>query len=135
MQSPCANDQARSEKLQRQIHTTIAAAGGGIPFAQFMQHALYTPDLGYYCSTSEKFGASGDFITAPEVSPLFAQCLAKQCQQILADIPDGELLEIGPGSGRMAAELLIALEKSNALPQHYYLLEISAELQHRQYET
>jgi SAM-dependent MidA family methyltransferase len=106
-----------------------------IPFVEFMNKALYAPNLGYYSSSIRKFGAEGDFITAPEISPLFSQCLAKQCQQILASFDEGVILEFGAGSGIMAADILKALESMNELPRQYLILELSADLQLRQRET
>jgi len=124
-----------SQQLATTIIQGIHAAGGSIPFNEFMQHALYTPALGYYCAGLRKFGAMGDFVTAPEISPLFSQCLAKQCQQILTELPDSTLFELGAGSGILAAELLKELQRLNCLPTRYWILEISADLQRQQYET
>lgn len=132
---PCAQDLARSQALHDTIKAEINAAGNGITFARFMELALYTPALGYYCSPKKKFGAPGDFVTAPELSPLFAQCIAKPCQQVLQTISNGDILEYGPGSGIMAATLLITLAENGSLPQHYYMLEISTELQQQQRAT
>src|SRR5277367_4822075 len=83
----------------------IDAAGGWLSFERFMELALYAPGLGYYSAGSHKLGAGGDFVTAPEVSDLFGRCLARQCAQILART-GGEILELGAGTGRMAAALL-----------------------------
>ena len=107
---------------------------GPMTFARYMELALYTPGLGYYSAGAKKFGAGGDFVTAPEISPLFSQCIAHQCQQILTHLNGGDILEIGAGSGVMAADILIELEKLNALPQHYFILELSADLKQRQQE-
>lgn len=103
-----------------------------ISFARYMELALYTPGLGYYSSDLEKFGRQGDFVTAPEISPLFTQCLAKQIQQIINAIKEADVLEFGAGSGKMALDLLIELEKLDCLPRHYYILELSANLKERQ---
>lgn len=108
---------------------------GPITFARFMELALYFPSLGYYRNGLEKFGRSGDFITAPEISPLFSICIAHQCAEILDQLGGGDILEFGPGSGVMAAVILETLQKNNKLPRHYYLLEISAELKERQRKT
>ena len=105
---------------------------GMITFERYMQLALYTPDLGYYTGDLKKFGKEGDFVTAPEISVLFTQCLAKQIQQILNSLEEGDLLEFGAGSGKMAVDLLTELEKLECLPKHYYILELSANLQERQ---
>ncbi len=126
---------AQSERLQALIRETIASQGGVIGFDRFMRMALYEPGLGYYTSGLRKFGAQGDFITAPEVSPLFGRCLANFCQRALSSVDDGKILEFGAGSGRMAADILQELDERNALPSHYLIVELSAELQQRQYQT
>ncbi len=125
---------AHSQRLTTTIVQTINEAGGAIPFVKFMEQALYAPGLGYYSAGIRKLGVEGDFITAPEISPLFSQCLARQCQQILTD-ENRIILEFGAGSGIMAAELLKELDRLNCLPSHYLILEISADLQQRQRET
>ncbi len=127
---------AHSQRLIDLIRQDINnQADGRISFVEFMNKALYTPNLGYYSSSIRKFGAEGDFITAPEISPLFSQCLAKQCQQVLASFDEGVILEFGAGSGIMAADILKALESMNELPKQYLILELSADLQLRQQET
>lgn len=108
-------------------------AQGLLPFDRFMELALYAPGLGYYRGGLHKFGAAGDFTTAPELSPLFAGCIARYCAHILD--ADGELIEFGGGSGRLAADLLPALDALGALPARYTLIELSAELRARQRET
>jgi SAM-dependent MidA family methyltransferase len=120
----------RSEKLAAIIKQEIQL-NGSIPFVRFMECALYLPDLGYYSADLPKLGEPGDFTTAPEISPLYSKCIAKQCQEILAHCP-GDILEIGAGTGVMAAEILLALEALQALPRHYYIFEISANLRQRQ---
>lgn len=100
-----------------------------------MQQALYAPGLGYYSGGLQKFGAAGDFITAPEVSPLFSQCIAKQASGVLKYFETPKLLEFGAGSGVMAADLLLELERLGALPEQYLIMELSAELKQRQQET
>jgi len=110
------------------------AAGSGLPFDRFMELALYAPGLGYYVAGSHKFGAAGDFVTAPEISPLFGRALARQCAQVLAET-GGDLLEFGAGSGAMAADLLLQLEADGLLPERYLILELSPELQARQRDT
>lgn len=132
---PDATSQAVSDRLLRQIRRTIEKAGGAIPFDHFMEMALYAPGLGYYVAGSRKFGGQGDFITSPEVSPLFAQCLARQVVPVLSAVLEGEVLEFGAGSGLLAADLLTELEDLGALPQRYLILEVSPELQSRQYQT
>lgn len=97
-----------------------------------MQSALYAPGLGYYSADLQKFGAEGDFITAPELTPLFGQTLAQQCQQILPALTKPILFEFGAGSGRLCVDLLVALEKLNQLPDEYHILEVSGHLRERQ---
>ncbi len=116
------------EHLQKDIHT----AGGTISFARFMDQALYAKGLGYYTTGTPKFGRSGDFVTAPEISPLFAECFAKQFQPILETLPQKDILEFGAGSGIFAKDVLLELERLSTLPDHYYILEVSAELRDRQ---
>lgn len=112
-----------------------AAGGGSLPFDRFMDLALYAPGLGYYSAGSRKFGEEGDFVTAPELTPLFSHCLASQCAQLLDRLGGGSILEFGAGSGVMAAEILLALERLGTLPERYLIMELSAELQARQRET
>ncbi len=129
---PDAQAGQRSHQLVEKIKQSIEDNNGQISFASFMQQALYTPGLGYYSSGLQKFGQRGDFITAPEVSPLFAQCLARQTAEIFRYLETPCVLEFGAGSGVLAVELLHALQQLDALPRHYYILELSAELKHRQ---
>jgi len=124
-----------SQQLQDRIREEINQYHGLISFERFMQMALYEPGLGYYAAGSRKFGTKGDFVTAPEISPLFSYCLANFCQQVLSNIPNGDILEFGAGSGAMAADILIELERRQAIPEHYYILEVSADLQQRQLHT
>jgi SAM-dependent MidA family methyltransferase len=100
-----------------------------------MSLALYAPGLGYYNAGAQKFGAAGDFVTAPEISPLFARTLARQVADVLSGLGRGDLFELGPGSGVMAAELLAGLERLGELPATYLLLEVSPELRERQRAT
>ena len=125
---------AHSAALLQRITQCIEAAGGFIDFATFMDLALYSPGLGYYSAGSAKIGAAGDFTTAPEVSSLFARCVARQCVQILRDIPGGGILELGAGTGSMAATILEELAAQQALPARYDILEVSADLAQRQRE-
>ncbi len=123
---------ALSLQLGDLIRARIATAGGALSFSSYMDLALYAPGLGYYSAGSKKFGLQGDFITAPESSPLFARCLARQCQQVLTALGNGAILEFGAGSGVLAAELLLELERLDCLPTMYFILELSAELRARQ---
>ncbi|MCU7851936.1 MAG: SAM-dependent methyltransferase [Candidatus Thiodiazotropha sp. (ex Monitilora ramsayi)] len=127
--------QAVSDRLLKQVKRAIDQSPAGIPFDRFMEMALYAPGLGYYVAGSRKFGEDGDFITSPEVSPLFAQCLARQAQQVLDGLGQGDILEFGAGSGILAADMLAELERLDSLPGRYAILEISPELQARQRET
>ncbi|MBT8129616.1 MAG: SAM-dependent methyltransferase [Gammaproteobacteria bacterium] len=124
-----------SNKLVEIIRQECNRTPGGIPFSRFMHLALYAPGLGYYSSGSRKFGEKGDFITAPEVSSLFSQCIARQLQQVLNEIETPDVLEFGAGSGAMAADMLIELERLDALPEHYCIIELSAGLRERQRQT
>jgi SAM-dependent MidA family methyltransferase len=129
---PSAEANAHSLRLLEKLHTQIMAQGGAISFEQYMHAALYQPELGYYRCGTEKFGAGGDFITAPEISPLFAQCLATFALQV----DNGpSVLEVGAGSGRLAAHMLAFLQARQATQTHYYILELSAELRQRQRQT
>lgn len=121
-----------SQRLSRLIQAEIQQHLGFISFARFMELALYAPGLGYYSAGTHKFGKGGDFITAPELSPLFAKCLARQCQQVLSTLKTGDILEFGAGSGVLAKDLLLELEQLNSLPTHYFILETSADLRTRQ---
>ena len=102
-------------------------------FTEFMQEALYAPNLGYYTAGLQKFGPGGDFITAPELTPLFGQTLANQCQQILSTLKNPVLFEFGAGSGRLCVDVLKHLERLDSLPDAYYILEVSSNLRHRQH--
>ena len=123
---------AHSQQLVDLITDRVVAAGGWLDFAEFMQAALYEPGLGYYSAGARKFGADGDFVTAPEISPLFARCVARSLAPVFAQLGGGNLLEIGPGSGAMAGVLLPALAELGQTPQEYLLLEVSGELRERQ---
>lgn len=127
----------RSQLVKQSIRSACNDADGWIPFSQFMDIALYAPAIGYYTGGLQKFGAKGDFITAPEVSPLFGQCLASQIAEILQNFKNSSngnnaILEFGAGSGLLAVDILLALEKLGVLPDEYLILELSAELQSRQ---
>jgi len=129
--APSAEALAHSGALISRVAGAIVAAGGWISFARYMEMVLYSPGLGYYDGGSAKFGGAGDFVTAPELSPLFSRTLARQVAEVLA-ATGGSVLELGAGSGRMAADLLIALDELGQLPEQYWMLEVSAELRARQ---
>jgi SAM-dependent MidA family methyltransferase len=121
-------------RAREYLRIEIEAAGGGLSFERFMDLALYAPLVGYYSGGAQKFGAGGDFTTAPEISGLFGACVAVQCAEILKRLDTASILEIGAGSGRLAADVLGRLESLRELPERYWILEISAELRHRQRE-
>jgi SAM-dependent MidA family methyltransferase len=129
---PSPQEAAVSRALEGRIRDEIETSGGWIGFARFMQLALYEPGLGYYSAGAQKLGAAGDFITAPEVAPVFSRCVARQCAEVLAGLGGGEILELGAGSGAMAAVVLDELAKLGALPQRYRILDVSADLRERQ---
>lgn len=106
----------------------------GLTFAQFMSAALYTPGLGYYANGRLKFGVRGDFVTAPEISPLFGQCVARQVAEIFVHLERPSVLELGAGSGALAESMLLALTEMGQLPEAYLILEPSAALQQQQRE-
>ncbi len=122
---------AHSAQLCELIRGDIAAQGGWIPFSRFMELALYAPGQGYYTAGAHKFGAAGDFITAPELSALFGRTVARQLPELMqASTP--HILELGAGSGKLALDILGELEKLGALPESYAILEVSADLRERQ---
>ncbi|HET7060662.1 MAG TPA: SAM-dependent methyltransferase [Nitrosospira sp.] len=131
-QDALRHSQALSELIQREI----IAASGWISFEHYMRLALYAPGLGYYSGGATKFGQAGDFVTAPEMSPLFGRVLAQQAAQILelTGSDAGDILEFGAGSGKLALDLLLELEKLGSLPNRYFILEVSGDLQQRQRE-
>lgn len=130
---PSAQALAHSAQLQSLIQQHIQQQGGWIDFATFMHMALYTPSLGYYSGGAKKFGFGGDFVTAPEISPLFAQALANQVAQVL-QITQGKVLELGAGTGKLAKDLLLSLGKLETLPSQYCILEVSDYLRQVQRE-
>ena len=131
---PSAEAQRASGALVARIRDEILARDGWIGFDRFMDMALYTPGLGYYSGGAHKFGAAGDFVTAPELTPLFSQTLAAQVKQILT-LSAPHIIEVGAGSGRLAADLLLELEAGACLPESYRILDLSGELQERQQST
>lgn len=128
------DESARSEKLKRRIADEIEASGGWINFARFMDLALYTPKLGYYFSDAEIFGESGDFVTAPELTPLFGRAIAGAARKIMA-LCAPRILEVGAGTGRLALDVLNELDASGDLPESYAILEHSETLRARQKKT
>lgn len=131
---PNAQAQAQSQQLATLIQNKIRDNDGWLSFADFMQAALYTPGLGYYSGGAKKFGLGGDFVTAPEISVLFGQTLANQVAQVLAE-SHGSVLELGAGTGKLAVDVMLALERLGQLPGQYCILEVSAHLRQIQKET
>lgn len=131
---PNAQAQAQSQQLATLIQNKIRDNDGWLSFADFMQAALYTPGLGYYSGGAKKFGLGGDFVTAPEISVLFGQTLANQVAQVLAE-SHGSVLELGAGTGKLAVDIMLALERLGQLPAQYCILEVSAHLRQIQKET
>lgn len=129
---PAADELAHSERLLQHLRETIAAHGP-IPFSQYMERCLYAPGLGYYSAGKTKFGAAGDFVTAPELGELFARCVVHAVQPILAMLGEtADFLELGGGSGAFAEAALLALAEHGVLPRRYLILEPSADLRERQ---
>jgi SAM-dependent MidA family methyltransferase len=131
--APAPEAQAHSDHLRALIHAEIARSGGAIPFSRYMELALYAPGLGYYSAGATKFGAAGDFITAPELGGLFAACVAEATAPVLRRYQGaGCFFELGGGSGAFALHVLPALAARGALPAEYRILEPSADLRERQ---
>lgn len=126
------HESVHGARVSQRLRERIAAAGGWLPFDAYMQIALYEPGLGYYSAGARKLGAGGDFTTAPEMSPMFGRCLARHCVEVLAQLPGGDVLELGAGSGRLAFDLLPAMQALGVLPERYLILEVSADLAERQ---
>ncbi len=131
---PSADALEQSTQMRALLKDRITQAGGWIPFSTYMADALYTPGLGYYSGGARKFGSGGDFITAPELSPLFGEALATQVRQIM-ELSVPEIIEVGAGTGLLAVDLLCELERQGALPTRYRILELSGELRERQQQT
>jgi SAM-dependent MidA family methyltransferase len=124
-----------SQRLQTTICAEIEVAGGYIGFDRYMEMALYYPGLGYYTGGLQKFGQQGDFVTAPEVSSLYGQSLARQVAELLQQLDEGGVIEFGAGTGKLAVDLVKQLEAEGSLPKSYTIIELSAELRHRQKQT
>lgn len=125
---------AHGDRVATLVHELIEKQGGAIGFDVYMDAVLYAPGLGYYSAGATKLGADGDFTTAPETSSLFSRCLAHQWAQLhVSGI--SEVLELGAGSGRLAADFLVESAAQGVLPSRYCILEVSAELRQRQRET
>ncbi len=134
MPAPSPEATAHSDRLAALIGAEIAAAGGWIGFDRYMELALYAPALGYYTAGARKFGsgaAGGDFVTAPEISPLFARALAAQVAQVFEHAAP-RIVEFGAGTGRLARDLIDALDARGAAVESYGIVELSADLRERQ---
>ena len=132
---PDAASLKHSEQVADHIRGVIRDNGGTIGFAEFMHNALYASGLGYYVAGASKFGAAGDFVTAPEVSPIFSRILARQAAGVLRQFDraeDRNVLELGAGSGALAVAMLGKLEELDSLPERYFILDVSADLSERQ---
>ena len=123
-----------SQRVSAHIAGEIQRAGGWIPFDRYMQLVLYAPRLGYYAAGAPKFGDSasgGDFVTAPEISPLFAQALAQQIAQLFEQVP-ARIVEFGAGSGALACDVIAALAQRDVVVESYSIVEVSPDLTERQ---
>ena len=125
---------AHSERLRAGIAAHIREQGGYIPFSRFMELAMYAPGLGYYSAGATKFGEAGDFITAPELGPLFGRCLGNAAARLLDRLEAPDWVELGGGSGALAEVLLPHWQSLGVLPRRYRILEPSADLRQRQAE-
>jgi SAM-dependent MidA family methyltransferase len=132
--APSADALDSSARLSTAIVAEIERAGGWIPFERYMALALYAPGLGYYMAGARKLGRDGDFVTAPEISGLFGRALARQLSE-LASAGLEDILEIGAGSGALAADLLLELERGGRVPPRYLILELSPDLRERSRAT
>jgi SAM-dependent MidA family methyltransferase len=121
---------AHAQAVLAALRARIGARGGWIGFDEYLEAVLYAPGLGYYSAGAAKFGPAGDFVTAPELSPLFGACVARACAPLLAG--GGAILELGAGSGALAEAVLLRLAELDALPERYGILEVSADLRERQ---
>ncbi|HHS99497.1 MAG TPA: SAM-dependent methyltransferase, partial [Thiomicrospira sp.] len=131
---PSEEAKQHSQKLADNIRRFLSRHKN-LPFSKFMEMALYTPQLGYYAGGLPKIGKAGDFITAPEVSPIFSRCLARQAAQVLSELDEPNIIEFGAGQGTMAKDILLELEKIQQSIHRYYIVEISADLRDRQKNT
>ncbi|MCK8515395.1 SAM-dependent methyltransferase [Methylonatrum kenyense] len=126
---------AHSERLCKTLADALAENGNWMSFRDWMEHVLYSPGLGYYSAGATRFGAAGDFVTAPEVSPLFGRTLARQCGDSLAACAGDTILELGPGRGMLARDILRAMQQDETLPARYLMLDRSGTLREEQAQT
>lgn len=132
---PDADARAHSSRVASAVREAIEAEGGFLPLERYIALVLYAPGLGYYAAGARKFGEGGDFTTAPEMTPLFAQALAGPVATLLAGSGAREIVELGAGTGALAADLLRTLAADDAAPTCYRILEVSADLRERQRAT
>ena len=130
--APDANASAHSLRVAELLSLRIDEAGGWLPFSRFLDTVLYAPGLGYYSAGSRKFGETGDFVTAPELSPVFARCIAAQIAGTMAELTQPVITELGAGSGAMAVDIMAALDGLGSAPVEYRILELSGDLKARQ---
>lgn len=132
---PSLEARVHGEQVLAHITAAIDEAGGWISFADYMGVVLYAPGLGYYSAGARKFGAAGDFVTGPELTPLYGAAVARQLEAALAATSTRDIIELGAGSGALAASVLGELARRDAVPVRYRILEVSAELRTRQRES
>jgi SAM-dependent MidA family methyltransferase len=132
--APNSDALAASQALQQSIAAEIAEQGGAIPFSRFMELALYAPRLGYYSGGAAKLGQDGDFTTAPEISPLYGATLARAAAAIMAQ-SGPHIIEFGAGTGKLAGDVLHALDGMGVAVDSYTIIELSGELRARQQEA
>ena len=118
--------QAQSARVVAHVRDEIASSQGFIPLSRYIELVLYAPGLGYYVAGARKFGAAGDFVTGPELTPLYGAALARQIAAVLDATATGDIVELGAGSGALAARVLHELAQRGASPSRYRILEVSA---------
>ena len=133
--APDAGARAQSARVIARVRDAIECAGGFIAFSRYMELVLYAPGLGYYVAGPKKFGAGGDFVTGPELTPLYGAAIANQLARILGDTAGREIVELGAGSGALAASMLPALAAAQSAPSRYRILEVSPQLRAMQRST
>src|SRR5690606_27795320 len=124
-----------STQLSARLLARIAEDGGWLGFDRFMAGALYEPGLGYYTGGSRRFGRDGDFVTAPEISPLFGACVAGQCARWFGTLGVRRIIEFGAGTGQLAAQVLNGLARDGITDVDYRIVELSAPLRQVQRHT
>jgi SAM-dependent MidA family methyltransferase len=132
---PDADARAHAARMYEFLRARIEEAHGFLPFRDWMNSALYAPGLGYYTAGAQKFGADGDFVTAPELTPLFGRTLAADIAAILAVARQRHILELGAGSGKLARDILAGLDALGVQVERYDILDVSADLAERQRNT